>query len=651
MNTRRRQYACSTILPNGTVLINGGFEIPNNDPATAVNEVEVYDPGINWTTGNYIAGNLGTWSAQTPANGTAQVPRNYHSTTLLLPDGSVWTAGSSKAAAPGDPAIVGERRIEIYEPDYFANPSRPDLTNAPISLDYHSATFNIRTPQRNQIQRVALIRCGSTTHAGDFDQRYVGCSFNLTPGVADGLAIHYPPNPSILPPGYYMLWIINNAGLPCKNAKFIRVAHRSIRLLLDHSTFSSLEVEALTAAGSVARFSKALYVVLDGYLPNEVGSVIPSINLSYDFAGGTAVPHATLELNGGIEFEQTPPPDDAPQRMTFAFDVVFDNLDAFSAANLPATDRAVSAVASFGNHEAFGNLSFTRNPNPFMSDGSVEWLSTDVRVFKIRLTEQRAGITHSGNATQFLRDLLNSFNSQPNTSAHPFQNVPTDQTASSLAVTGIDGFPPFPVFNYALAKVRYRALTTSATNVQVFFRLFQAATTDVSFDTTTKYRRFGNGAKAVPLLGKFGARIASIPFFADERIDSAAVSMTLQSNATNQKTLPANSAGQESVVYFGCWLDINRSTLQYPLLPVDDGPFPAEPFLAIPINPNGRLSIQQLLRGTHQCLVAEIHYDLDPIPSGATPGSNDNLSQRNIVFDPSDNPGSLDSHITSHPFE
>ena len=58
-------------------------------------------------------------------------------------------------------------------------------------------------------------------------------------------------------------------------------------------------------------------------------------------------------------------------------------------------------------------------------------------------------------------------------------------------------------------------------------------------------------------------------------------------------------------------------------------------------DPEGLRSIQELMRGLHQCLVAEIHYQLDPIQSGATPGSSDNLAQRNILFDFSDNPGTL----------
>jgi hypothetical protein len=126
--------------------------------------------------------------------------------------------------------------------------------------------------------------------------------------------------------------------------------------------------------------------------------------------------------------------------------------------------------------------------------------------------------------------------------------------------------------------------------------------------------------------------------------------MTAQLDNTNRKNLPSNPSGAESVVYFGCWLDINQMTPQYPLFPTNDGPFPAVRF-ALPFFPFGRMSIQQLMRGTHQCLVAEIHHDLDPIPFGATPGSSDNLSQRNVVIDHSDNPGGNNSRIVSHPFE
>ena len=45
----------------------------------------------------------------------------------------------------------------------------------------------------------------------------------------------------------------------------------------------------------------------------------------------------------------------------------------------------------------------------------------------------------------------------------------------------------------------------------------------------------------------------------------------------------------------------------------------------------GRQTIQTLIRGTHQCLVAEVFFQpagTDPIPAGATPASSDRLAQR-----------------------
>jgi hypothetical protein len=64
-----------------------------------------------------------------------------------------------------------------------------------------------------------------------------------------------------------------------------------------------------------------------------------------------------------------------------------------------------------------------------------------------------------------------------------------------------------------------------------------------------------------------------------------------------------------------------------------------------------RQPIQQLVRGLHQCLVAEIAFDPDPIPNGATTGTSDKLAQRNLAIVESDNPGSVASHTIQHTFE
>src|SRR5262249_4568437 len=70
-----------------------------------------------------------------------------------------------------------------------------------------------------------------------------------------------------------------------------------------------------------------------------------------------------------------------------------------------------------------------------------------------------------------------------------------------------------------------------------------------------------------------------------------------------------------------------------------DGPF------------TGRVPIPQLIRGIHQCLVAEIRFQpgaIDPIPNGATPSSSDRLAQRNLAIVESDNPGTSPTPVVPH---
>ena len=68
------------------------------------------------------------------------------------------------------------------------------------------------------IASVALIRPGTPTHAFDMDQRFVGLSFTAGSGV---LNVTAPPNGNIAPPGYYMLFVLNSAGVPSV-ARFVK---------------------------------------------------------------------------------------------------------------------------------------------------------------------------------------------------------------------------------------------------------------------------------------------------------------------------------------------------------------------------------------------------------------------------------------------
>lgn len=200
-----RQQCTAVLLPDGTVLVLGGSTTHPSDWSgyffDGVRLPEVYDPAHN------------TWRT-VPAE--AQVPRVYHGVALLLADGRVWTAGSNPFG-DGNRADR-ELRIEVFEPWYFDRP-RPAIADAPADVRY-GVEFQVSMREATDIHRVALIRASSATHGFVFDQRYIGLNFRQI--APDHLRITAPPDFSIAPPGYYLLFIIDEAGVP-SIGKFLRV--------------------------------------------------------------------------------------------------------------------------------------------------------------------------------------------------------------------------------------------------------------------------------------------------------------------------------------------------------------------------------------------------------------------------------------------
>jgi hypothetical protein len=191
----------AVILPTGKVLALGGSAV-NLSPSTATLQADLFDPATE------------TW---TPA-GTMNMPRLYHSVALLLPDGTVWSAGSNPNWG------TWENRMEIYKPAYLFNASggpatRPSITAAPSVIGY-GGSFRVSTPNAANIASVALIRNGANTHAFDMDQRMVSLAFTKGTGT---LTVTAPPNPNIAPPGYYMLFIVDANGVPSV-APFVQVS-------------------------------------------------------------------------------------------------------------------------------------------------------------------------------------------------------------------------------------------------------------------------------------------------------------------------------------------------------------------------------------------------------------------------------------------
>jgi hypothetical protein len=190
MALARRQLD-STVLPDGKVLITGGTGIAGfNNEANPVLPSEMFDPVTE------------TWATVA----AMQVPRGYHSTALLLPDGRVLSAGGGEGAG----ATSLHNDAELYSPPYLFKGPRPTITSAPTAVTY-GQVFAVKTPNAAAIAKVSLIRLPSVTHSFDENARFITASFAPS---SDGINVTAPSSGNVCPPGHYMLFILNANGVP-----------------------------------------------------------------------------------------------------------------------------------------------------------------------------------------------------------------------------------------------------------------------------------------------------------------------------------------------------------------------------------------------------------------------------------------------------
>ena len=196
--TMPRAYHNMTLLPDGTVLVTGGgTTLDGHNTGTAVYRAELWNPTTE------------TWTTLA----SAAVPRLYHSTALLLPDGRVLSAGGGN-----DSGAVDETTAQIFSPPYLFKGVRPTIAQVVDAIQY-GGKFAIDTADAPSIAGVALMRPGAVTHGFDEDQRYIPLSFSINSGVVNATA---PANANLAPPGYYMLFIVNANGVP-STAAFVRL--------------------------------------------------------------------------------------------------------------------------------------------------------------------------------------------------------------------------------------------------------------------------------------------------------------------------------------------------------------------------------------------------------------------------------------------
>jgi fibronectin type 3 domain-containing protein len=194
-----RTHVVLTLLPDGNVLAAGGSsDIGGVNPANAVYQAEEWSPLTK------------TWTTLA----SEKVPRMYHSTSLLLPDGRVAVMGGGHNYFNN----IAYPSIEIYSPAYLFKGARPTITSSPATITYGS-NFFVGTPDAANIASIALIHEGAVTHSFNMDQNYVPLTFSQTSG---GLTVTAPANANLATPGYYMLFMVNKNGVPSV-AHFVQI--------------------------------------------------------------------------------------------------------------------------------------------------------------------------------------------------------------------------------------------------------------------------------------------------------------------------------------------------------------------------------------------------------------------------------------------
>jgi hypothetical protein len=212
MHHPRRQHN-GTILPDGTVLVTGGTQ-GGGGPNGGFNDLTSGEPVHAAELWNPATGEWTELAAE-------DVDRCYHSTTVLLPDATVLSAGGGEYKPdnvhPNDDKD-SHRDAQIFRPPYMFRGPRPEITSSPEEVVL-GQIFSVAAREPQDIEMVTWIRLSSVTHAMDYNQRINFLSFRAT---AAGLEITVPDNANICPPGHYMLFLLNKAKVP-SIAKIIHI--------------------------------------------------------------------------------------------------------------------------------------------------------------------------------------------------------------------------------------------------------------------------------------------------------------------------------------------------------------------------------------------------------------------------------------------
>ena len=198
------RYNSNTVmLPDGAMLTLGGAAGPNGGYDNPVLSSELYSAPADNTGG--------VW--KTVARHDVQAA--YHSSALLLPDATVMLMQDDMDTTT---TAAMEHKAQIYAPPYLFKGPQPVITAAPETLRLGNV-FTIST-DRDGMSGAVLVAPSATTHANDMHQRVIKLK---TEARTNGLSATVPTSAGMVPPGYYMLFVLDSKGIP-STAKFVRIS-------------------------------------------------------------------------------------------------------------------------------------------------------------------------------------------------------------------------------------------------------------------------------------------------------------------------------------------------------------------------------------------------------------------------------------------
>ncbi|XP_039039035.1 aldehyde oxidase GLOX1-like [Hibiscus syriacus] len=210
----------AVVLPTGDVLLVNGAK------TGAAGFDNAREPNLNPVLYKFKSDGTGSkFTVMNPSN----IPRMYHSSFAVLPDGKIMIAGSNTNPGYMDNVLFPtEVRVEKFSPHYLD----PNLAQFRQEIVVEQSDNKVKYGQKFTVQirlggainetklQVTIYSPPFTTHGVAMNQRLV--QLGILEFNNGKLVLQAPMNGNIAPPGYYMLFV-NYNGVPCRRSMWIQI--------------------------------------------------------------------------------------------------------------------------------------------------------------------------------------------------------------------------------------------------------------------------------------------------------------------------------------------------------------------------------------------------------------------------------------------